>query len=178
MSSANIGRWASTQQRPLCPDWVVSINSNVHVAKDREWFTEYTPFRSHVKGHVVFTDSPPLPVIGVGTVEIPTRIKPKVHRKIRLRNVVHCPGGICNIMGLPQDDDEREKISLSFEKAGGKICDPSGEVLAVMSPNRQLPCLQVSGPPVGPATVLSIFAPGGNEAFIIGAFWPEEERKC
>lgn len=147
MSSA---RW--DQSKPICGDWVFSNQSNVHIAKDREWCTEYTPFRSYVNAGYSPSASR-IPVEGVGTVVIPLRIRRKVHREMRLENVLHCATATCNVLGLPEDMLQDGGVCISKHK----ITDDKGRVLGAFAENKRLYCLQLSGPPVGPLITRSLF---------------------
>lgn len=68
-------------------DWVVSPSSNVHVASDRAWFTDYTPFRTKISAAP--GAEPSVEVHGVGTVVLHTRTYgkgnlPSLHVILRL----------------------------------------------------------------------------------------------
>lgn len=83
-------------------DWVFSTTSDVCVAKHREWFLNYTPFESHTK-HIALHSS--MPVVGVGDVRIEVNTSSSLrgtqtYTSLLLRNVLHCPRSICNIVGL------------------------------------------------------------------------------
>ncbi|TDZ31458.1 hypothetical protein C8034_v008339 [Colletotrichum sidae] len=101
-------------------DWLWSFDSNVHVATDREWFTDFTPLTSQISS----THSSTLfAVEGVGSVEIEVRrvignaakrnVGPK-NSKVVLRNVLFVPGFICNVMGNPVREDY--DISIGAER--------------------------------------------------------------
>ena len=76
-------------------DWIIST-SNVHVAKHRDWFVNYRPFKSRTQGLLGGS----LVVEGVGDVELHVR-KPNRNARpsysiVRLEDVLYCPGAICN----------------------------------------------------------------------------------
>jgi len=62
--------------------------------------------------------SRPMEVLGVGVVHIPVKLFPKgsgpeAHGTLYLRNVLHVPLGVCNIVGSPGTGDYSEvKIQL------------------------------------------------------------------
>ncbi|KAG9203757.1 hypothetical protein G6514_002372 [Epicoccum nigrum] len=86
----------------LCPDWIYSNSSNVHVANDIIWFKSYHPFSSHIGS--IYAVSAPFPVLGIGTVELAVKASPgpfTIHGKstIELHNVLHVPYYPCNVLG-------------------------------------------------------------------------------
>ncbi|KAF9690766.1 hypothetical protein EKO04_011015 [Ascochyta lentis] len=85
----------------LCPDWIYSDSSNVHVAKDKAWFTSYYPFQSSIGS--IYNIGAPTPVIGIGTVELEVKARPRSFwpSTIQLHNVLHAPNYICNVLGRP-----------------------------------------------------------------------------
>ncbi|KZM24784.1 uncharacterized protein EKO05_0003465 [Ascochyta rabiei] len=85
----------------LCPDWIYSDSSNVHVAKDKAWFTSYHPFRSSIGS--VYNIGDPIQVVGIGTVEFEVKARPRSFgtSTIQLHNVLHAPNYICNVLGRP-----------------------------------------------------------------------------
>src|SRR5436190_19967120 len=73
------------------------------VAKDRAWFTDYTPFESEVGNFYI---AGTVPVKGIGTVELQTKRSPNHSGKdsyssLCLTNVLHAPSILCNIIGRP-----------------------------------------------------------------------------
>ena len=75
------------------------------VAKDRAWFTDYTPYES-VVGDLYGMCEDNLRVEGIGTVELQTKRSPNrsgrdSHGILRLMNVLHVPSALCNIIGGP-----------------------------------------------------------------------------
>ncbi|EPS39505.1 hypothetical protein H072_6672 [Dactylellina haptotyla CBS 200.50] len=89
-------------------DWIFSTTSNVHAAKHREWFKTYIPFEA--------TSPENLKIVGAGTVELPV-VTNKGCAIITLRNVVHAPSAICNIVGMDL-----------MEVFGGQLGGGSGKV--------------------------------------------------
>jgi hypothetical protein len=163
----------STQFFPrVSPDWVYSFNSNVSVAKDRSWFTSYTPFKSHLGS---FGSETKLNVMGIGTVHIPVRLpsskKGKKHGIIEIRGVLHAPNALCNVLGQGDFMDRYEVDTLmQFVK------DREGRTVACIDKTKKLLCLKLSGPPVGPITTPSpLLKDSGNHVHIY-AQWAESER--
>ncbi|KAK5681424.1 hypothetical protein LTS10_005954 [Elasticomyces elasticus] len=84
-------------------DWIYLKLSNAHIAIDRSWFKTYHPFHSHIDCRVS-GGSDEGEVHGFGDVELEVRQTAshgRGHRpskKLVLRDVLHVPGGICNIV--------------------------------------------------------------------------------
>ncbi|KAJ4321699.1 hypothetical protein N0V94_002791 [Neodidymelliopsis sp. IMI 364377] len=85
----------------LCPDWIYSNTSNVHVAKDKAWFKTYHPFNSQITS--LYNIGAPSPVVGIGTVEFSVKALSESFNTctIELRNVLHVPSYTCNVLGQP-----------------------------------------------------------------------------
>ena len=170
---------ANFNERAVCPDWVFHNNSNVHLSVDRDWFVSYVPFDSQVStglcGGSLGIDSDALRVHGVGTVEIPVKIRDRTHRTLRLDNVVHVPDYLCNIVGRPVVDGGNH-VALGGtrgDRSAGRITASNGSILGVFQRRHNKFCLALSGPPVGPRTHRSAFEtirPLG-----VGARWSEAE---
>jgi hypothetical protein len=142
------------------------------VAKNRGWFTEYTPFKSQLNGSGV--DGRGLSVEGVGTVEIPTvraldRSGPSIHTTLRLTNVLHVPSCLCNIIGRPENDG-----SFTFELPQG-LNGTDGQRIACFEPNRGLFILKLSEPSAGREVGPKVIVPESN--YFIFAEWSDNERK-
>lgn len=128
----------------------------------------------------------PAKVVGIGTVDLPTKVSPtrtgpRSHGNLRLKNVLHVPGGLCNIIGWPILEDYEAITSFSRGPTGtsGSIANLSdGRSVAYFKPQSQgVRFLEVrlSGPPVGPLLGPSPFDTSGT--YRIGATWPESERE-
>ncbi|KAK4459477.1 hypothetical protein QBC42DRAFT_274406 [Cladorrhinum samala] len=163
----------------LCPDWVLSSGSNVHVARDREWFVEYHPWKTTVAGRL----GDAMDVIGIGVVEVPVKRSPRrsgptAHGKLRLHNVLHAPSGICNILGSPATGDYAGfKFGASEDGSQGAIVDANDRQIAyLVNPQYSgLLVLRLSGPPVGPVVGPSRFEKGAM--YMIGVTWTDAERQ-
>ncbi|KAL8349305.1 hypothetical protein RB601_001915 [Gaeumannomyces tritici] len=151
----------------LCPDWALT-DSNVHVARDRAWFSTYTPFQTILNGS--------LQVVGIGDVHLPVKLFPKrsgpeSHGTLHLRNVLHAPTIICNVVGDGFTGDY-DRTSWSYD-----------ETVISTQDDRRLGCflgpsplvLQLSGPPIGPVVGPSTLEPG--VAYMLSVFWPDSERQ-
>ncbi|RMD42800.1 hypothetical protein DV735_g2352, partial [Chaetothyriales sp. CBS 134920] len=144
----------------LCPNWPFSNASNVHVSKDRGWFTEYTPFKSTVGSRSFAGDG--IPVIGIGTVLV-------------LRDVLHCPSALCNLIGFSPDFLEEYNVDFrSTEQSLGTITDRNGRSVAYFAPNKILFQVQLSGPPVGPVVGPSVFKK--DAIYWVNFLWSDQER--
>ncbi|THW02280.1 hypothetical protein D6D26_04437 [Aureobasidium pullulans] len=104
-------------------DWVVSPSSNVHVASDRAWFTDYTPFTTKISAAP--GAEPSVEVHGVGTVVLHTRTygkgkppKPACH--ITLTNVLYVPGNPVNIFSTMKMESD---VNIKF-RFGSNAVEP------------------------------------------------------
>ncbi|KAJ5164483.1 uncharacterized protein N7500_006313 [Penicillium coprophilum] len=166
---------------PPCPAWVFSIHSNTHVAKDRCWFgIDYIPFKSHVTDMAGGS----VEVIGMGTVNIttmssPTQTDQESYSSISLKNVLHTPAILCNIIGSPITHSHTIVCGPTTSTSSGRIMDDSdGRTVAYfksMSQGPRLYQLQVSAPPYGYQFGASPLLPNGH--YMIHAFWPQHERQ-
>ncbi|EMD88489.1 hypothetical protein COCC4DRAFT_35186 [Bipolaris maydis ATCC 48331] len=140
---------------PICPDWVWLNNSNVHVAKDRGWFKTYTPFTSTIR-HSIFTSHGHLPVLGVGTVEIPTKRSPNRSGKtsygsLYLKQVLHVPGFVCNVIGYSIITSDGYSVVTKIDPIKkGTIKDTQGKNMAYFDPKGRLFNVKVRNQPGGP----------------------------
>ncbi|GAB1319250.1 hypothetical protein MFIFM68171_09460 [Madurella fahalii] len=167
-------------EKGLCPDWLFSNTSNVHVARDREWFTEYYPWNSIASDPF----GGALAVVGIGMVELslkrsPKRSGPRAHAKLRLQNVLHVPTSICNVLGGLASDCPDISLKAMGNGLGGVLTDTSGRQIAYLSPHeyRGLPLLKLSGPPVGPRVGLSGFGRDPDVNYWIRVTWSASERE-
>ncbi|CAO2649753.1 Nn.00g010450.m01.CDS01 [Neocucurbitaria sp. VM-36] len=141
---------------PLCPDWVFLNNANVHVAKDRGWFKTYTPFTSTVDASPFVSPHKHIPVLGIGTVEIPTKRSPNTsgvssHGSLLLREVLYVPDCLCNIIGQPLMFTDGYNATLEFStKSRGTIKDRQGKNVAYFDPKSPLFAIKARCPPNGP----------------------------
>lgn len=173
------------EKAALCPDWILSNNSNVNTAVDRGWFTTYTPYNTYTIDDVFGGN--PTPVYGIGTVTIQV-LKHKVNkgkrsqRTITLHDVLHTPTSICNTVGRPFLV-ENEGI-MSF--ADGVLRSPDGSIIAFFEP-RPIRSTHIAGALAGSGLLClkllhapSIrFAASKLEpsfAYMIRATWPDAER--
>ncbi|KAK3357840.1 hypothetical protein B0T25DRAFT_604914 [Lasiosphaeria hispida] len=170
----------ATSTSGLCPDWIFSSDSNVHVAVDRAWFTSYTSFETYSTYLLAGGEGK---AVGIGDVAIPVRVHPKrhgprAHGTLRLHNVLHVPSADCNIFSGPAaSGDVFNSVSLGNMPDGttGRISDGNGRRLAYFREVCGLCALKLSGPPVGPVLAPSRLKKDRN--YVIRAFWPDAERK-
>ena len=151
-------------------NWVWAVNSNVAVAKDRSWFTSYTPFESEVTSSL--GGAPNLRVCGVGTVELKIKTstasdKKQSSRLLVLHDVLHIPASSCNIIinlipayhGLVKYDQ------------GWRMMDPQGRCIAVFKVDDGLKSLVLDIPErSGPR-------PPENKVSRVYCSWPDKERE-
>ncbi|KAJ5603639.1 hypothetical protein N7537_006595 [Penicillium hordei] len=166
---------------PPCPSWVWSSTSDTHTAKDRCWFgDDYIPFKSYV------TDIAGgwVEVIGMGTITLSTRgspfqTGPHSHSFLRLKNVLHTPAMLCNIIGKPIMEDYTVIPTPSSPDISGIIvANFNGSIQAYFKPMGQGPMLyqvQTHQPPSGHEFGISPLCPNGT--YLIHAFWSEHERR-
>ena len=125
-------------------------------------------------------------VVGIGTVDLitktsPTKTGPSSHSVLRLKNVLHAPSMICNIIGHPILDDYKVETSFSDNPSDprGFITNLSdGRSVAYFKPQIQgvrFFEVRLSGPPVGPKVGPSPF--DSSTVYMIHAFWPDSERQ-
>ena len=119
-------------------------------------------------------------VLGIGTVEVLVKRRPDArgaqgHGVLRLRNVLHVPSCICNVIGAPITKD------FVLRAAPGGICqisDKKGNAAGYfykLDLPGQLMQLRLSGPPVGPRVGPSPFKP--QHKYKICAWWHEDHRQ-
>jgi len=154
---------------------VFSNNSNVHVAKDRAWFTDYTPYES-VVGDFYGMVKDGLRVEGIGTVELPTKRSPNrsgrdSHGTLRLTNVLHVPSALCNIIGGPILEDYNVTTGSVGKASRGSIKDQKGRSVAYFDSRRCLFQVKLRGHPVE-SNVLK-----DGQHYVINAMWPNSERQ-
>ncbi|KXG48034.1 uncharacterized protein PGRI_019040 [Penicillium griseofulvum] len=176
---ATIGQYPN-RAPPPCPDWVFSNTSDTHVAKDRCWFgTDYTPFSSYVTDMAGGSAE----VIGMGAVNLttmnsPNETDPSLRDSLHLKNVLHVPAMLCNIIGSPMMEDYNVILGTSSPDNSGQIMSEDGRTVAYfkpMDPGPKLYLVQISEPPSGYQFAFSPFHPNG--LYLIHAFWSRVERQ-
>jgi len=142
------------------------------VSKDRGWFKNYTPFVSTLEN---------LPVLGIGTVEIPTKRSPNLsgassHGSLELQEVLHVPGFICNVVGFPVLSDGHILQLASTPKSNGTIKDRNGKNVAYFDPKILLPTLKLRRPSTLPELGSHVLKNG--EMYWLRCQWdPAEQQK-
>jgi len=179
---------SASEMAGLCPDWVLSTNSNVSTAVNRGWFKTYTPYETYTVDPLFRGN--PTRVCGIGTVTIiieSVKQKSKKGKRspltLTLHNVLHIPTFFCNIIGKPFIDDN--KAYYSFDDMALKW--ESGSIIALLehrpiqSPKTDnalggdgLLCLSILQVPEL-KWAKSELEP--NTSYNIGAYWPDPERK-
>ncbi|OQE22134.1 hypothetical protein PENFLA_c013G04949 [Penicillium flavigenum] len=147
---------------PPCPSWVFSDKSDTHVAKDRWGRAE---------------------VIGMGTVDLATmsprtQTDPGSPSTLRLKNVLHAPAALCNIIGKPVTEDYTViRGTTDSDHPGFIVKNTNGNIVAYFKPKDQGPDLyqvQLGEPPLGHEFGISPLCPNGN--YLIHAFFSQRER--
>lgn len=119
-------------------------------------------------------------VVGIGTVDLPTKRTPSSsgvdgNTTVRLTNVAHVPGVICNILGLPVLGEY--KFSTDFRNpSNGSIQDKDDQPLAYFRKSSPTGLLAVclSDPPFGPKVGPSSLTGG---SYYINASWSNAEQQ-
>ncbi|ATY66521.1 hypothetical protein A9K55_000923 [Cordyceps militaris] len=171
-----------------CPAWIYSIDSNVQAsssrAKDRSWFGDDYQTISSVLGVKYASTTLNSAVIGIGTVDLPVKRRPDArgkqsHAVLRLRNVLHVPSCLCNVIGTSLGDNY---VLRPGRDGTREITDSKGRSVAYLQPSPQpAPCgntllqLRLSGPPIGPRVGPSPFKPATS--YKISAWWHDDERE-
>jgi hypothetical protein len=84
------------------------------------------------------------------------------------------PSYVCNIVGEPIFGIASQTHFSKSEKSKGGLNDASNKPIAYFSPNSNLLCLKLSGPPIGPRLSQSKLNP--DTAYVLSITWPESER--
>ncbi|KAF3006650.1 hypothetical protein E8E13_008163 [Curvularia kusanoi] len=162
----------------LCPDWIYSDSSGVHVAKDKEWFTSYHPFLSELSSTYP-VGGRRFPVLGIGTIQLTVKATPGSFTvygisKIELHNVLHVPSYSHNVLGRPLASTYQ--IQLGREGApvsqGGLVLDGIQIAYFQRGPLSylSLAVLPPEGLHFGPSAVAR------GAAWVASCHWPNEER--
>lgn len=112
---------------PYNVDWIFSNNSDVAVAKHKEWFFNYTPFRSHTTSLMGGS----MEVHGVGDVRLEVNTPSsqrggQAYATLVLQDVVYCPSATCNIAAIPDAEEwmytlDQSSNSYLKHKGTGRI---------------------------------------------------------
>lgn len=136
-------------QQLQCPvrrqyDHFCQLLTSNSIAKDRGWFTDYTPFLSFI-GEIYSDDQQP--VVGIGTVALHTHRAPGLYpgqnglesnATLTLKHVLHVPSAPCNVIGFPQDFLD-EPVQISFNGASnGSIKSLDGHTIAYFDSSNSL----------------------------------------
>lgn len=124
-------------------------------------------------------DSSAMPVIGIGTVELkvkrsPDETGPHAHDVLQLKDVLHVPGSVCNIIGVPILDDYNVVAGPIPTDTRGTITDREGNAVAYFPEEGELFQVQLSDPPIGREVGPTPFEP--SKTYIIDVQWPDSER--
>ena len=99
---------------------------------------------------------------GIGTVELrvkrtPNASGPSAHSTIVLKDVLHVPSYICNILGITKDFRPQMQLGGSSSSSNGRILDEQGRSIAYFDPKSKLLTLKLSG--MHPSLKLDRFVP-------------------
>ncbi|KAF2277045.1 uncharacterized protein EI97DRAFT_432658 [Westerdykella ornata] len=160
------------QQRPL------NITQR-SLCNDRGWFTTYTPFASRAGS--MYSKTEDYTIVGIGTVALPVTRSPNrhganAHTQLILRDVLHCPHAICNVIGLPEAFLQEYDIIIDFgsDRSKGSIVGlPGREAVAYFDPSAGLFQVKLSDPPVGPVLAPTAFKK--DSMYMINVRWSDGE---
>ena len=154
-------------------DWVFASNSNIHIAKHRDWFSTFTPFRTEFFDAYGMSKTG-TKVEGIGDVILPV----KKHRErtgkrsqgtLKLRDVLYAPKALCNVFTMTKAD--QINVRMNWGSEGSSVTDvKTGACLAVLD-NVRLFRLRLTGQT---PTQTSLDKDG---AYMVNANWPESERE-
>ena len=179
-----VGKYPSTVISDAKLTYCVVI---ISACKEREWFTEYTPFKTFVDPPtmlVVNPGSPGTAALGIGTVDLPVRRSPTqtgkaAHGILRLHDVLHVPNMPANILARGIDDGPDGPYTIEIggtdvNRSKGAIKNGRGQQVAYFTPGHLFFAVKLSGPPVGPFPAPSELRPNGF--YSLGLHWPDSER--
>jgi hypothetical protein len=155
----------------------------ISVSKDRGWFKTFTPFTSKLDPSPFYTTNGPkhLPVLGIGTVEIPTKRSPNTsgsssHGSLLLHEVLYAPGFLCNVIGQPLLFTDGYSVSTSCgSKSRGTIKDSQGKNAAYFDPKSPLYAIKVRRTPNGPT--LGAHALKKDRTYMLSCQWDTAEQR-
>ncbi|KAF2628216.1 hypothetical protein BU25DRAFT_42080 [Macroventuria anomochaeta] len=171
---------AASNNDGLCPDWIYSDSSNVHVAKDKAWFTSYHSFQSQLSS--IYAIGAPIPVLGIGTIKLTVKALPGSFTiygtsVIELHNVLHVPSYFCNVLGRPLANVYEVGLGGSVHEGGppsrGGLFLSGRQVAHFQSGPISFFSLAVL-PPKGKGFGASPFSNGAS--WVVSCHWPLEER--
>ncbi|KAL8895103.1 MAG: hypothetical protein Q9207_008299 [Kuettlingeria erythrocarpa] len=155
-------------------DWLLSNNSDVHVATHRDWFTSFTPFSTQFdSGLGCFFDRDAVRVIGIGDIQLPTKTHPSrsgtaYQGYVILRDVLYAPDALCNIIGGPCFDDYNCTLGHGF--ASGKLTARTNGACVGIFDRNKLFRLRLRGHSASQTSL----DPGAS--YVIRAHWHPDER--
>lgn len=123
-----------------------------------------------------------VPVLGIGTVEIPTKRSPNTsgassHGFLLLHEVLHVPDVICNFIGQPLwlIDGYDATMGGGSKKTRGAIKDNQGKNVAYFDPKSPLFAIKVRRSPNGPT--LGPHALKKDVMYVLGCRWDTTEAR-
>jgi hypothetical protein len=122
-------------------------------------------------------------VLGIGTVEIPTKRSPNLsgvssHGSLNLNEVLHVPDFPCNIIGSPINSSDGYVVEISFSsKSKGTIKDSQGKNMAYFNINWPLFAVKVRGQPMGPKLGSHALKREGSYMLMLGCRWDIVHRR-
>lgn len=108
----------------------------------------------------------------------PHRSEYKTHSSLRLKNVLHAPSVICNIIGYPILEDYNVITSPGNSSSGTILNLSDNRQVAYFKPmveGVRFFEVRLRGPPYGPQVGPSPFDP--DKLYMIHARWPDSERQ-
>ena len=151
-------------------DWILSHDSNIHIATSRDWFDTYTPLTS-----TVYSVIGSHPAIGIGSVSIP--VKPSVKKPgsntITLSDVLHVPDAFANVVctSLLKSDYDIERGGSKWDESWIRNKPAAGGRKLSIIEAPVLPKLRLTGQTSGHTSLKDLSLKSTFEGFL----WPQKE---
>ena len=155
-----------TNPAGACPDWIWASASNVSLAKNRESFFTYTPFRTMIPP---IAGGKYIKAVGIGDVAVRIKCPASSHANVVIiREVLHVPDGICNIIG----DVFTQVFPVTDFAPPYTLQDRDGNALGMLE---HPPGVNLFRLVLEPRSEISFLEPGG--AYALSVAWQDRERK-
>ena len=158
-------------------DWIVSTASNVHVATNRDWFINFTPFKTAIDTGLVTNSI--VGIEGIGDVELPLELSDEdspysadhiVTQRLILRDVLYTRESPANIIGF-SILARYHRCRFEMNSDYSEIIDMGTRSRVAVVDNHVLYHLRLRGQRLGRSSL------DHDTAYVIRAMWPEEERQ-
>ena len=157
-------------------DWIISNNSDVHVAQHLQWFTSLTIFSTgFCTGFQSDNENAQVKVIGIGDVALPVKTRRgksggASQGILMLHDVLYAPNSMCNILGGPIADEFN--VILDFgNKNNSMLRDRNTDTCIAIIDHPKLLRLRLKGQSPHQSSLSK------DSVYFIRANWPSSERK-